>query len=183
MANKIQKYSASLRVEAIKLAMEGHTYAKIAYLLGIASTTLDRYRNRDEVFNRILKESRQVGMKNIIDDGLTALAKGTKREETTDEYITEDDNGKPIKRKVRTIQDAPNVKALEVLSRKYAKEYTQEEHIEVTNNILSVDTSGMSLREVQEAMRLSPIEASSNIKDLDPPSSDGDVSDEPNKHL
>ena len=164
MANRIQKYNSGLRVDAIRLASEGHTYSKIARLLGIASTTLDRYRKRDPIFDKILRESRQIGMKNIIDVGLTKLAKGSKREEVTDEYIIKGDNDNPtIKRKVRTIQDAPNAKALEILSRKYAKEYTSDDVIEITNNTLNIDTSSMTLREVQDAMRLSPIEASSKV--------------------
>jgi transposase-like protein len=164
---KIIKYDATMRIEAIKLATQGRTLLEIAVLLGIHRNTLRSWRTKDVKLATIMDEARKEGMQHIIDKGLTQLATGSKREEQTDEYETSKTiNGKeiPVKRKVRTIVDAPSAKALEILARRYAKEYTQDE-VEITHNTMNINTSAMSLREVQDAMRKSPIEAVSQGDD------------------
>ena len=157
---KIIKYDATFRLEAIKLAAQGKTYEEISILLGIHRNTLIAWRKRDDNFNKIMQEARQQGMEHIIVSGLVKLAQGVKREEITDEYIIEDAEGQPIKRRVKTTTDAPQAKAIEMLARRHAKEYTDSTDIDIVHNTLNVtDTSAMSLREVQAMLRQSPIEA------------------------
>ena len=162
---KVIKYDASFRIEAIKLAAQGLTLSEISELLGIHRNTMSTWRKRDKNFKKILDEARSQGMNHIIETGLRKLAQGVKREETTTESV-DDNDGNPIRRRVRTIEDAPSVKAIEVLARRYAKEYTSDDAAPIVS-VLSINHDTASLREVQDMMRQSPIEAVSHDEDTD----------------
>jgi len=158
----VSKFTVANRVGAIELAESGYTYREIAERLGVGHATLERWRKRDATFDKSIKEARSRGLSGIIENGLRRLAMGAEREEYSEEYdeVRElgDNTKRIVKIKKRRVILPPNEKAISILAMQHAKHYANDKTESVTN-ILNVNTSDYSMREVQESLANSPIEA------------------------
>lgn len=165
------RYDAKSRSACLELVAKGYTYREVAKLIGIGTATLSRWRLRDDKFNEAMIETRSKAIREVIDVGLFKLASGIRKEEITEEWLEnrEDTKGEErvVKIKRKVIELPPDSKAIEILSRQHAKEYTDKgDEAKSVTNILNYNTSGYSLRELQEDLKNSPIEVS-DINDLE----------------
>ena len=159
----IFRYDLKMKSRILELISSGYSLPETAKLIGVSYHSLMRWRKLDKSLKPLMKKAKSDGMNRAINVGLYKLAKGLKVEDYTIEYtevrkdrfneIIRDIDGNPSIQKVRktTHNLAPNVKAIEILARKYAKEFVKsdDDRGEVMLN-LTLDTGGMSIRELQE---------------------------------
>ena len=186
------KYDVKTRVTMIELYAKGYQIQEIAEQLGVHRATIYRWIKRDAKLDDAMKRARGLYVKEASERALIRSIEGVEREEITEEYIIERD-GKPIKRKVRRVKEAPNLKAIGIVARLYdieeLKDYDSEGPV---TNILNVSTDSLSMREVQTLLANSPSDISnlerddvrdveltaSDYKDLEAPHEENESGDE-----
>ena len=144
--------------------------------MNISEPTLFNWQKKYPYFKELIAKTREDSAKECIEVGLRKLATGSKDITTTDSFVTEttvnarcEITGEmirkvvPVNRTISTKEKAPDSKALEILSRKYDKEFTTKE-IEVTNTTVNL-LEGFNMRDLQEARKLNPIDA--EYKEID----------------
>lgn len=159
------KYSESLKIKIVEYVLNGYNQQDISKILGIHYNTLTRWVSRDSKLKESMKQAKILHMKNSLERGLTKLAAGVTTQETIEqrEYLDDTEEDKPIKVKttIKTIEHAPCTKAVQILAQKYDKELASAKeihNIEGGNALtLNINTSGMSLRELQEMNNNNPL--------------------------
>lgn len=147
---KIVKFNDVVASRIIELSSLGYSPTEVSKLLNVSRTTLWRWIKRHDLEERMqLAESDM--MKGAIKRGLVALSEGAKSTDMTKEYVSEE-NGQIVKvtEKIRTL--APNEKAIQILSQKYDKVFSQAEITDDSNNSkvsININTSAMTIRELQ----------------------------------
>ena len=163
MARGLVKYSVDYRIKIIELASRGLQLQEIALALGIARSTLHRWLSRDDKLKRTVELKQREAFEDAVRVGINKLAKGYTKEETTDEYIIEDAQGRTVKRKVRRVEIDPSLNAMKLGAKLYDLPELSDSPQDNVTNILQVKTDTLSMREVQELLTNSP----SNVKDLE----------------
>lgn len=164
------KYNAITRSLIIELSALGYSMSAIADRVGVHRNTISNWIERDSRLKELISNRTNESLRESVLLGLHKLSKGAKNETITKEYIDYrkdkdgeyllDDNDEkiPVKIKKSTTTLPPNVKAIEILARQHAKEYDKD-IIETNSSIINIDTSGMSMREIQTMMSDSPLGA------------------------
>jgi len=178
----ILKYDSAMSSRIIELFGLGYNKTEVAKLLTISRSTLDVWIKKYDLSTNIEKAETDF-MRNAITRGLVALAEGAKSTECVKEYTEEDEHGKIVRtiEKVRILP--PNEKAIQILSKKYAKIFsdTVQDDTSATHLTLSINPNAMSLREIQQlnassnplgAQRQAEVVDAECIEVLDPPTSD-----------
>jgi len=165
MARGMVKFNIDMRVKCIELASRGHTIDDVSDLVGISKMTLYRWFKKDSKFEDSFRKAFSIAIGEMIENNLIKLANGVTRSEVSEEYLDTnrvDSNGEPVIVKIkskRTI-DPPSLKANISLAKKYHKELSEKYEDGETNNttnILSINTSDMNLRDLQELTKSSPL--------------------------
>jgi len=148
---RVLKYDSNTASRIIELASLGYGVTASAKLLGVTRNTLHRWIKRNDLTER-MRTAENDYMKSTIKRGLVALSEGAKATETIRESIeTCETTGKVTKvtEKIRTLP--PNEKAIQILAQSYAKVFskTEIEEINKSLNINLINTSEMTLRELQ----------------------------------
>ena len=128
--------------------MLGYSYKDIAKLLDCHYETIYRYLQRHPEYKDKNKKLRRQHLKGIMERGLQALAEGVKVEEVTELYEIVDDDGSKRKISKTTKTLPPNVKAIEVLARKYDSMFSAKELKQINNVIMTENP--ISMRELLE---------------------------------
>ena len=163
MARGLVKYSVDYRIKIIELASRGLQLQEIALALGIARSTLHRWLSRDDKLKRTVELKQREAFEDAVRVGINKLAKGYTKEETTDEYIIEDAQGRTVKRKVRRVEIDPSLNAMKLGAKLYDLPELSDSPQDNVTNILQVKTDTLSMREVQELLTNSP----SNVSNLE----------------
>lgn len=148
----ITKYDLNLRASIIRYAGLGYSISQIARKLGIHRSTLHRWINKYELTKDMLEAEREF-FQGKINEGFLKLAEGAKEtQEVKERYekINDAEYEKTIS-KVRILP--PNEKALQILSRRFAPDYSdtkQQDDTKHNHIALHFDTRVMNLRELKE---------------------------------
>lgn len=164
------KFNAIYKRDILQLYGEGYSLDRIASLCCISRNTLHlwikKYGLKEEM--ETLRESTA---KECIEVGLRKLASGSSEKTIQDKYITNkiikktiynEETGEneevekviPVERTSTLREKAPDSKAIEVLARKYYKDFDNKaEERELSSKILE----GFTMRELQEARKDNPL--------------------------
>ena len=159
---RITKYNLELRALIIQYAGLGYSVPQIARKLGLHRSTLNNWINKHNLLDDMQAAERDF-YQGKINEGLLRLAEGAQeKQEVKERYekINDTEYQKTIS-KVRILP--PNEKALQILSRRFAPEYSDNTHQDKAKQIsFNFDTRVMNLRELKE------LNASSNpLGDID----------------
>ena len=147
MAKGLVKYDINMRLKLIELSSEGASMSEMARLLGINRNTIRRWRESDKSLDEAMNRAYDEGLRHIAVRGLKQLAEGVTTVETTKETVETDNNGMPIKTRVRTTKHAPNFNAVKTLAKRYAPELEIHDAKHETH-IVNIDS--MSYKELLE---------------------------------
>lgn len=147
----IIKYDSNTASRLIELSGLGYNKTEISKMMRVSRVTLDRWIKKYDL-KEAMSQAESDFMRNAIKRGLTALSEGAKTTESLREYTEEDEEGKIVRvtEKIRIL--APSEKAIQILSKKYAKEFADAVHEEdkAAHLVLHVNPNAMSLREIQQ---------------------------------
>jgi uncharacterized protein YjcR len=118
----IVKYNERLRVELVRLYSMGYNWGTIAKMLGVNPATIYRWKKNDPKLVELAIRARDEEYSEAILVGAMKLAKGAESKEVKKEFIEIDDNGNPIKITETIKVQAPDLKAHELLARKFENE-------------------------------------------------------------
>lgn len=184
----VQKYRPALKLDIIELHAKGYSLATIAETIGITYRCLCYWIKKYDLREPMDKAKEEYN-RQLIDSGLEKLAAGAKDTEEVEKFTYTrkakrkviDDEGniieeiyiQPVEKTVKRKVKAPDSKAIEILARKYAKEFDpKSEERELTTNILE----GFTMRQLQEARKNNPIDSGASIEaEFTELSSDGTV--------
>ena len=170
------KYSPVMRYSIVSMYSEGLSLTKIAEHCGISYRTLQYWITKHDL-RESMDKAREETAKECIEVGLRKLAQGT--EETIEEKsfttnrvrtikkyneetgeVEEQTVNIPVNKTYKRKVLPPQVKAIEVLSRKYYKEFdSKAEERELLGNVLE----GFTMRELHDARKENPIDAGKYI--------------------
>ena len=171
------KFNPVIKYSIIELYKEGLSHSKIALHCNVSLRTLQYWIKRYELLP-LMESAREDHAKECIEAGLFKLAKGSSDISTKEKFIyyrratrivIDEDTGEereveylqPVEKTVNKVEKAPDVKAIEVLSRKYAKEFdSKAEERELTGKLLE----GFTMRDLQESLKDNPIDAGKFIE-------------------
>lgn len=171
------KYNRLIETDILALYAEGYTITFIAKRLRVTRKTLQTWIKKYDLREE-MEKLREDEAKQAIEAGLLKLAKGTEDETLTEKYVTnrvatikvfneetleqeEVTKNIPVEKTYQKKIKAPDSKAIEILSRKYAKEFDpKSEERELTTNILE----GFTMRQLQEARKNNPIDSGASIE-------------------
>lgn len=173
MNGNIKKFSPKIVGMIVECCREGYSDAKIARYLGISKNCMVIWKKKYPHLKKLMVEAKEESAKDAIESGLRKLSKGAKDETVTESYVTSrkltklvecEKTGEivektvvvPVTRVSTTKVKAPDVKAIEVLSRKYYKDFDPKaEERDVASKVLE----GFTMRQLQEARKECPIDA------------------------
>lgn len=155
------KFNALKVAECIELVKKGYNVKTIAKMMGISEQTLMNWQHKYPKFKELVKEARSDSAKECIEVGLRQLATGSKDSTVVHKHVGtkiakvyDEEADEMVEKHVaveitETIKTkAPDSKALEILARKYDKEFIGEaEDKAVTINLLE----GFTMRDLQES--------------------------------
>lgn len=170
------KYNPKLRYSIFELYAEGLSYQSIAEHCGISRTTLYLWIKKYNLQSDLDKYKEEKSREDI-ESGLRKLSRGAKEEFIEDKFIyyrkakrlIEDEDGniieeeyiQPVERTNKTKVKPPDSKSIEILARKYYKEFdSKAEEREINTKILE----GFTMRELQEARKENPIDRGKYIE-------------------
>lgn len=167
------KFRYALIKDIVELASEGFSDVKISKYLGISNNTFAVWKKKYPFMVELMKEAKEQSAKESIEQGLRSLVKGAKDEIVTEKYVTTrtikrlnvetnemEEVVVPVERTNTTKIKAPEIRAIEVLSRKYYKELDpKSEERDVSSKILE----GFTMRQLQEARKSNPIDKGKSI--------------------
>lgn len=164
------KFNAIVRIELLELYSRGYDYGTIANAMNVSRQVIHLWINKHNL-RKELDEARSNSAKECIEVGLRKLASGVKEEEESDKYmftrkatrlITQDDGTIEEEEYVQLVERTnkrkskpPEVKAIEVLARKYSKEFDPKS---IESDIGTKILEGFTMRELQEARKDNPID-------------------------
>jgi hypothetical protein len=169
----IKKFNGRVVKDIVESCYEGYSDAKIAIYIGVSANTLNVWKKKYPHLKEAMIKARGDSAKELIETGLRKLSRGAKDITTTEEFVTSrrikklevcEESGEtieverviPVKRTRTTKEKAPDSKAIEILSRKYYKEFDpKSEEREVNTKVLE----GFTMRNLQEARKSNPIDA------------------------
>ena len=171
----IVKYNEIKKTQMIMLFAEGYSLTYIASVLEVSLRTVQYWISKYNL-RPLLDKARKDRAEQSIELGLSKLAEGSQVNETTDKFtynreatrkvmdeegnIIEEKYIQPVERTTKKKCNPPDSKAIEILSRKYAKEFdTHSEERELTTKLLD----GFTMRQLQEARKHNPIDKGSSI--------------------
>lgn len=145
---KVIKATRELESRLKELYSLGYTYSEIGRFIGMTKDGFAMWLKRNPAVRAGMHEIRAERLKGVIERGLQALAEGVRIEEIHESWTEEDSEGRRVK-KTRVIKELPpNVKAIEVLARKYDTIFSRSELSQI-NNLIQVE-SPLSMRELLE---------------------------------
>ena len=162
--------------DIVECCYEGYSDAKICRFIGISANCMVIWKKKHPHLKQLMDEARENSAKDAIESGLRKLSKGAIDKTITESYVTSrkitkliecEETGEivekttviPVTRVSTTKEKAPDVKAIEVLSRKYYKDFDpKSEEREVVGKVLE----GFTMRQLQEARKDCPIDAGKN---------------------
>ena len=165
------KFNAVVKNSMIELYAQGYDIGHISKLCNVSRQAMHYWIKKYEL-RELMDNARSESAKECIEVGLRKLALGSEESNSSDEFVTSrviklkvinEDSGEieevekviPVKRIVKKKIKPPEVKAIEVLARKYYKEFdAHSEDRELTTKILE----GFTMRELQEARKDNPID-------------------------
>ena len=155
----IVRYNFEVRLKLIELSLRGLNNTDIAKVLGVHPLTISRWRKKDSKLDQIMTNNRLEAMRTTLESGLLKLSSGSTLEEQTIEEAYIDENNKAIKKIKKIKEIPPSEKAIEILARKYDKELSKSGNIIEGSGALNINinTSGMSLRELQDMNSSNPL--------------------------
>lgn len=173
---KPTRYSPVMRHSIITLYSQGLSMQKIADLCGITRRTLHVWVNKYGL-KKEMDAAREESAKECIEVGLRKLAAGAKEEIEEEKFIynrrakklvtredgeiVEEEYVQPVEKTLRRKVKPPESKAIEVLARKYYKDFDPKtEEREFTSKLLE----GFTMRELQEARKNNPIDKGKYIE-------------------
>jgi predicted transcriptional regulator len=160
-----------MKYSIIKLYSEGLSIASIAKYCGVSRRTIELWISKNDLRDE-MERAREESAKECIEEGLRKLAKGGEEIQEEDSFtynrrakrlveceetgeLLEEEYIQPVSKTIKKKIKPPEVKALEVLSRKYYKEFdSKAEERELSTKILE----GFTMRELQEARKDNPID-------------------------
>lgn len=147
------KYDVKKAKNIIELYGEGCSLIEISKLLNISRMTLNRW-IKNYKLQSLMDKERGERVKHSLRHALVKLATGDYEEgEVTREYI-EEEGSKTIKVTEKLRKFRPDSKAITILARAYDKELLDSNEDSPNSGIiLNVNTSTMSLRELQNSSR------------------------------
>ena len=178
----IVKYNNVMGSRIIELFGLGYNKTEVAKLIPCSRSTLDIWINKYDLSTSIEKAEHDF-MRNAITRGLVALAEGATSTECVKEYTEEDEDGKIVRTIEKRRVMPPSEKAIQILSKKYAKVFadTTQHEDNVKHLTLNINPNAMSLREIQQlnassnplgAQRLEQSVEAECVEILDPPTSE-----------
>jgi transposase-like protein len=131
---------ARMEIKALELRRQGHSIASISRQLAISNQTLRNWLNGCVSFNKQFEIASSEVYEELLETNLVKLAKGYEQREVTREYVTEEyinDELISVKKIERIKEVAPDLKTLQILARRYAKDLddTKREIIDEHINI------------------------------------------------
>ena len=176
------KFDNVLKSRILELASLSYSTTDIAKLLDIHRMTLHRWIVKHKLKD-LMNNAEEEVMRSTIKRGLVALSQGATSQETTKEFLSEDAMGQVVKTTERIKIDAPNHKAIQILSQKYDKAFQVNavDHEPSSSLTLNVNMSGYTMRELQcvKSPLGSIVDAESqvvddedDVVDSDPPTKD-----------
>lgn len=151
----ISKFNNVVASRIIELSGLGYNKTEICKALRIARSTLNMWIDKYNLAEPMQTADNDM-VRGSIKRGLVALAEGAKTTENIREYTEEDSTGRIIKSTEKIRMLAPCEKAIKILSKKYAKEFSDAVHTDTDNAkhlTLDVNVNTLSLREVQDMRR------------------------------
>lgn len=144
---RIRKLDRVFASRIYELCLQGYTNVEIAKTLDVHYNTLSKWRSNNPYFKSKMDELRSESAKTIVMRALRESASGAK---TTKETYATNEDGEEILIKREVSQDAPNIKAVQIVARQVAPELSDLKEIEGKKVEISIDSSRMNLRELQE---------------------------------
>lgn len=128
-------------------------------MIGVSRTALSVWKSKDPNFAKAMEKERAEGARECIEVGLRKLAQGAESASSTEKYIyyKEGADGQrvPVEKTIKLSTHAPSEKAIEILSRKYHKEFAKQDGGK-SLNIALID-QGFNMRQLKES-RQNPID-------------------------
>lgn len=149
---RISLFNHVIRSRIVELCYQGYTDTKISELLGINKNTLVNWKRNKPKLKDDMQFARTSSARNLLEVSTRKLASGHKLEEVKTESVELDNEGKPTK-VTRTIKEiSPDIKAMEMIARKYAPEYSKD-YVDIENGEslnLTINYNGMSFADLIE---------------------------------
>ena len=152
----ITKFDNSTLLAIVKHYSEGMSISKIAGELGVHRNTIGNWIKKHDLWEQ-LKAAKIEFMASEIESNLRNAARGAKTIEVTEYY---DDEGN-LKSKIKREKiEAPDLRANQALSRRYAPEFSDAEsnNNDKTKSI-DINVNVMSQRELAELRKLNALDA------------------------
>ena len=162
------KYNDDVFKTIIRLDLLGYSDYEIANSLGVHRNTISLWKREHINLKAELKAARDQGAKSSIERGLRLLAQGATDEEHQEKYIKErtfidEETGESITVPVEIVKKRkvhkPSVQAIEVLARKYDKEYVKD--ADSSNNTINI-LEGFTMKDLQDSLKSNPIDHHGN---------------------
>ena len=155
---RISKFNNVVFSRICELYSLDYSLTEIAKMLGVSRNTLHRWiknNNMRPTLDTIDKEL----MQGTIKRGLRALAEGVTTTEETIKTIEEDDAGRPVERTQRIRKLAPSEKAIQILARRYDKDFSDalQDSSDGTKHQVThdINVNVMSMRDLSKLNALS----------------------------
>lgn len=143
--------SGELKVQIIKHLYHGYTVTRIANILGIDSSTISLWKNKDAAFAKRFRAAEDDGQKLRMIESVDKIAHGTKVIETTQKYSTTKvlPCGKevPVEMIYKERINPPDINALKMLAAKYAKGEYKEDNEQVIEVRITQKDRALSMDE------------------------------------
>lgn len=165
----LSKFGPRIKADILELYSRGYTLGTIAKMCDVSLRML-QYWIKKHNLRPLLDKAREDSAKECIEVGLRRLASGAQEEISTETYIynrriqrvvekngviIEEEAVIPVTKTVTKKLKPPETKAIEVLARKYYKDFDPKaEERDVMNKVLD----GFTMRELQEARKDNPID-------------------------
>ena len=125
---RITKYNITMRSEIIRLSGLGYSVPQIASRLGLHRSTLNNWINKYELLEE-MKEAERDFYQGKINEGLLKLAEGAEEKQEVKEHYEKINDAEYIKTTTKVRQLTPNEKALQILSRRFAPEFSDNTNL------------------------------------------------------
>lgn len=159
------KFNDKVLLIIVDLCFKGFSDYEIAKVIGISDSTLYVWKSKYPYLKKAMNNAKNSGATGSIERGLRVLSEGSEQSEYVEKYIEkrkilDDETGEefiiPVEITKKRKKLPPDPKAIEILARKYDKEFGKEE---VTNNTINL-LEGFTMRDLQDSISLdNPIDA------------------------
>lgn len=133
--------------DIVRYSYEGLDKMEIADCVGVTYHTLCKWLKMYPKLAEQCHGAKLSGGKKLVEYGLFKLARGSESITEEASWVEIDNQGRTIKKSRTVSKSRPDLKAIQTLAKKYAKEYSE---IQEENGNLNININTLSMREVME---------------------------------